>query len=99
MRSGGRKGSIIQASILLNDPLVLDRVHALKGSRLYTLLNHEPPFSNTQIVEELFLASLSRFPIETERQNAVGLLQEYRTQGAEDLLWTLINKPEFIADH
>jgi len=97
--SGGRKGSIIQASILLNDPLVLDRVRAQKGSRLYTLLNHEPPFGNTQIVEELFLATLSRFPTETEKQNAVGLLQEYRTQGAEDLLWTLVNKPEFLADH
>jgi hypothetical protein len=97
--SGGRKGSIIQASILLNDPLVLDRVHAQKGSRLYTLLDREPPLSNTQIVEELFLATLSRFPTETEKQDAVQLLQEFRTQGAEDLLWTLINKPEFIADH
>jgi len=97
--SSGRKGSIIQASILLNDPLVLDRVHAQKGSRLYGLLNHEPPFSNTQIVEELFLATLSRFPTEDEKHNAIQLLQEYRTQGAEDLLWTLINKPEFIADH
>jgi hypothetical protein len=97
--SGGRKGSIIQASILLNDPLVLDRVHAQKGSRLYNLLNHEPPFSNAQVVEGLFLATLSRFPTETEKQSAVQLLQEYRTQGAEDLLWTLINKPEFIADY
>jgi hypothetical protein len=97
--SSGRKGSIIQASILLNNPLVLDRVHAQKGSRLDALLNREPPFSNAQIVEELFLATLSRFPTEIEKQNSVALLQEYRTQGAEDLLWTLINKPEFIADH
>jgi len=97
--SSGRKGSVIQASILLNDPLVRDRVKAQQGSRLNALLNHEPPLSNLQIVEELFLATLSRFPTESEKQDAVALLQEYRTQGAEDLLWTLINKPEFIADH
>ena len=97
--SSGRKGSIIQASILLNDPLILDRVHAQKGNRLYALMNNEPPYSNSQIVEELFLASLSRFPTETEKDEAIELLREYRTQGAEDLLWSLLNKSEFIADH
>ena len=95
--SGGTRGSIIQASILLNNPLVLERVKASKGSRLMALLQHEPPHSNTHIVEELFLATLSRFPTEQEKELAIGLLQEYRTQGAEDLLWSLINRMEFIA--
>lgn len=97
--SGGRKGSILQASILLNNPLILDRVRAQKGNRLYELLNAEPPLSNAEIVEELFLATLSRVPTPAEKDASVGLLREYRMQGAEDLLWTLLNKPEFIADH
>jgi hypothetical protein len=96
--SGGIKGSIIQASILLNNPLVRERVKAQKGSRLFALLRHEPPYSNSQIVEELFLGTLSRFPTEQEREMSVKLLQDYRTQGAEDLLWSLINLPEFIAN-
>lgn len=96
--SGGTRGSIIQASILLNNPLILERVKASKGSRLATLLQHEPPHSNAHIVEELFLATLSRFPTDQEKELAVGLLQEYRTQGAEDLLWSLLNRLEFIAN-
>ena len=58
---------------------------------------HEPPYSNDQIVEELFLATLSRFPTEDEKKMAVKLLQEFHTQGAEDLLWSLINHLEFLA--
>jgi len=96
--SGGTKGSILQASILMNNPLIRERVKAQKGSRLQALLEAEPPLSNGAIVEELFLATLSRFPAEQEKEMAVKLLQEYRTSGAEDLLWSLINRLEFIAN-
>ena len=92
------RGSVIQASVLLNNPLVLERVKAQKGSRLFDLLQHEPPHSNSEIVEELFLATLSRFPNERETSTAVKLLQDYHTQGAEDLLWSLINRLEFSAN-
>jgi hypothetical protein len=94
----GTKGSVIQASVLLNDPLVLERVKAQKGSRLFDLLQHEPPHSNSEIVEELFLATLSRLPSEQEKSLAVKLLQDYHTRGAEDLLWSLINRLEFGAN-
>jgi hypothetical protein len=94
----GTKGSVIQASVLLNNPLVLERVKAQKGSRLYDLLQHEPPHTNSEIVEELFLATLSRLPSEQEKGIAVKLLQDYHVQGAEDLLWSLINRLEFGAN-
>ncbi len=94
----GTKGSIIQASVLLNNPLVLERTKARKGSRLFDLFQHEPPLSNSEIVEELFLATLSRFPSEQEKSIAVKLLQDYHTPGAEDLLWSLINRLEFGAN-
>ncbi|HUQ92500.1 MAG TPA: DUF1549 domain-containing protein [Bryobacteraceae bacterium] len=93
----GTKGSVIQASVLLNNPLVLERVKFSKGSRLFDLLQHEPPYTNAQIVEELFLATLSRFPSGREKDIGVKLLQDYHTQGAEDLLWSLINHLEFSA--
>ena len=95
--AGGGKGSIIQASILLNSPLIRERVRVQRGSRLESLLMHEPPYSNDQIVEELFLATLSRFPTENEKKMAVKLLQDFHAQGAEDLLWSLINHLEFLA--
>ena len=96
--SSGNRGSIVQASILLNNPLIQEKLRAQKGSRLDALLNHEPPYSNSRIIEELFLATLSRFPIEKEKTMALRLVQDYRAQGAEDLLWSLINKLEFIAN-
>ena len=96
--SSGGKVSVLQASILMNNPLIRDRVKAQKGSRLLALLEAEPPKSNDAIVEELFLATLSRFPTQKEKEMSVKLLQEYRTVGAEDLLWALINRFEFIGN-
>ncbi len=96
--SSGNRGSIIQASILLNNPLVQEKLRAQKGGRLHDLLNHEPHYDNSKIIEELFLATISRFPTEKEKEMALRLIQDYRTQGAEDLLWTLINKLEFIGN-
>ena len=49
--------STLQSSILLNSELVKEKLKAeTKGSRLGTLLNAEPPKTNKEIVEELFLA-------------------------------------------
>jgi hypothetical protein len=96
--SSGLKSSVLQASMLMNNPLIHERVKAKKGSRLFALLEAEPPRSNAEIVEELFLATLSRFPTAKEKEVAVKLLQEYRTAGAEDLLWALLNRFEFIAN-
>jgi hypothetical protein len=96
--SGGAKLTVLQASMLMNNPLIRERVKAKKGSRLLALLEAEPPKTNEAIVEELFLATLSRFPTNQEKAISVNLLREYRTSGAEDLLWALLNRPEFIAN-
>lgn len=96
--STGTKSSVLQASILMNNPLIRERVKAVKGSRLQKLLEAEPPRSNVEVVEELFLATLSRFPSAQEKEIGVKLLQEYRTAGAEDLLWALLNRVEFIGN-
>ena len=55
-----------------------------EGSRLHSLLNVEPPKSNAEIVEELFLATLARFPTKAELEFGVRLLAEHHAQGAED---------------
>jgi hypothetical protein len=96
--SGGTKGSIIQASILMNSPLVRERVKAAKGSRLLGLLEHQPPLGRERVVEELFLATLSRFPSAAEKAMALKLMEDRGSEGAEDLLWSLINSLEFVAN-
>lgn len=94
-----RSGSMVQASALLNSKFVKDRVRVQEKSRMYKMLNQDPPLSNEQIVEELFLAFLSRFPQPDERRVGVQTLQESHSAGLEDLAWSLINKPEFVLNY
>jgi hypothetical protein len=63
------------------------------------LLNAEPPKTNKEIVEELFLAVLARFPSSAESAFGEKLLAEHHAKGGEDLLWALINKPEFLLNY
>jgi hypothetical protein len=101
-RSRGVKslqGNMVQASLLLNSKLVKERVKVKSGSRLHSLLNREPPLTNDQLVEELFLAVLSRYPTPQERQVSVAQLAKYRDAGAEDILWALMNKLDFIFNY
>ena len=54
------------------------------------------------LVEQLFLATLSRHPAASERALAVSELAARPTdsrRAAEDLLWTLMNHPEFLFQH
>jgi len=94
-----RSGSMIQASALLNSKFVKVRVKVQEKGRMYKLLNQDPPLSNEQIIEELFLAFLSRFPQPEERKVGVRTLQDRHSAGLEDLAWSLINKPEFVLNN
>jgi hypothetical protein len=85
---------MIQAATLMNHDLLLDRVSVKKGSRLEKLLANNN--TGEQIVEELFLATISRPPQANEKRQALALLDRERKQGAEDLLWALLNRVDFI---
>jgi hypothetical protein len=56
----------------------------------------------SEVVEELFLATLSRQPREKE---AALLLEAFKAEGVdrrtavEDVLWALLNTKEFIYNH
>ena len=93
------KGNIVQSSLMLNSKVIKDRVKAKPGSQIRKLLDQEPPLSNEQLVEDLFLSTLSRFPSPEEKGLAVAQIQEYRTQGVEDLMWVLLNKLDFIFNY
>jgi hypothetical protein len=85
---------MIQAATLMNHDLILDRVSVKKGSRLEKLL--EGKNTDEEIVQELFLATISRPPQPGEKRQALALLGRERKQGAEDLLWALVNRVDFI---
>jgi len=96
----GDKGSIVQASLMLNSDVIKEKIMpSPEGSRVRSLLNKTPLLSNKQLAEELFLATLSRYPTKKELAIAVKHLEDYRDKGAEDLQWALINKLEFQVNY
>ena len=57
--------------------------------------------STPQMIEELYLASLSRYPTPQEIFNAASYIDgdtEPR-KAVEDLLWSLLNSREFLFNH
>ena len=52
----------------------------------------------TVLVKEVYLATLCRVPSETESGKAVDYISKADSQveGAQDLLWALINSPSFL---
>jgi hypothetical protein len=92
-------GSAIQALSLMNDPFVNTRIKSTSGSLLARLLTK----TDADLVKEAYLTILSRFPTTTEHQIALATLtgtsSATRTQRAENLLWSLYNKVDFIYNY
>ena len=102
------KTSIMQASLMMNSDLVREKILAkTKGSRVQTLLEKTPPWTwdkpdrpmKDEIVDELFLCTLSRYPTPEEKVASVDHIERYRDKGVEDLQWALINKPEMMVNY
>ena len=90
-------GSILQAMTLMNSPFVTRRVTAANGSLVDQLVKSAK--SSAEIVDELYLATLSRYPLAQEKQIAIEWLEKDRKQGAEDLHWGLLNKLDFVFNY
>jgi hypothetical protein len=91
-----RDVAINQTLFLMSDPVLLKK---MDGGRLKGLLASK--LADAQVVEELFLATLSRLPESAESKaalEAVGRAADRRA-GFMDVLWALINTREFILNH
>jgi len=91
-----REPSIAQTLFLMTDTDLLEQ---MKKGRLNDLLTGS--LTNGEIVDELFLATLSRFPDSTERESALAHVAgaDTRDSGFRDVLWALLNTREFILNH
>ena len=87
--------SLGQALSLINGPTIANAIAAPEG-RLALLLKANP--SDANLAEDVFLAVVSRMPTTRERRNALAHFKEAanRTEGAQDLMWALINSPAFL---
>jgi hypothetical protein len=91
-------GSPLQPLLLMNSPLVNERVTAAKDSRVQQLVETYKG-DNGRIVDELFLATLSRQPSTAEREIGIAALNKDRVKAAGDLQWALVNSVEFFFNY
>ena len=90
-------GSVLQAMMLMNNPFVTKRVQAANGSFVEQLVKSNK--TNAEVIEALYLATLSRYPLAAEKKLAMTWLAQDRKQGAEDLHWGLLNKLDFVFNY
>lgn len=92
-------GSVTQVLHLMNNSKVQARLTAEDGT-VARLVAGE--LSNAAVVEELYLAAYGRPPRPPERAAALGAFLRpgtTRRAAVEDLLWVLLNTPEFVLQH
>ena len=94
-----RDTSVAQALALMNDSFVVGRVGtSSRDGMLAGLLGSG--MDNGQFVDALYLNVLSRHPTDEESVAAQQLLQSgNRRTRAEDLLWALYNKVDFVFNY
>jgi hypothetical protein len=88
--------TVTQTLHLMNSPQLHARVTS-DDSRAAQLAKSDLP--EGRLVEEIYLLVYSRLPEEAEREIGRQLFAEEgtsRRQAAEDLMWALINTPEFV---
>jgi len=91
------EATIIQALHLMNSPLVIERVKSSQANgALAALLGQD----DGALVAGLYLRILSRYPTADELTTGIQLVQSgNRTEAAEDLMWSLYNKVDFIFNY
>lgn len=90
--------SLTQALQLINGATINDKVRRA-GNRVHKLLDAKT--ANPKVLEELYLATLSRRPTDGETQTAltyVGKASD-RNKAWEDIQWALFNSREFLFRH
>ena len=94
------EGSPSQVLYLMNDSFVVSRTKAQGSGASASLLARYLNGPDDQLIQRLFLTVLSRYPTEEESRYAASMLKSgNRTQQAENLLWSLFNKVDFIFNY
>jgi hypothetical protein len=88
--------SVPQTLFLMTEPALLAKI---KAGRLRRLL--DDGLCDAEVVEELFLGALSRFPDDAELRSVLDHLhgRPDREAALADVLWALINTREFVLNH
>ncbi|MCE9524745.1 MAG: DUF1549 and DUF1553 domain-containing protein, partial [Planctomycetales bacterium] len=99
-RSSG--GTLAQVLLLANSDEVENKIGSGEG-KIAKLLKDKK--TDKEIVDELYLSALSRFPTAEEQATLQKFLEPFaakpqdRQQAIEDVLWTVLNAKEFMFTH
>src|SRR5262249_22813005 len=87
--------SLAQALALVNGPTLSDAVADPQG-RVAALLAAKP--DDKRLVEEIYLATLCRLPTAQETDHCMKALAKNpnKQEGAQDLMWALMNTAAFL---
>ncbi|GAB4135824.1 MAG: DUF1549 and DUF1553 domain-containing protein [Planctomycetaceae bacterium] len=88
--------TVVQALHLMNSEKLAGKITSDTGRAAKLANSQRTP---AEIVEELYLLVYSRFPTDEERKIGISVFQKKgttRRQATEDLLWALLNTPEFV---
>jgi hypothetical protein len=89
--------SPVQAMMMMSSTVVTARMKAEGDTRVAKLLQSSK--SEDEIIEELFLSSLSRRPTAQELEVAKRLFAKDKKSGAQIVQWSVLNSPEFLVNH
>ena len=88
-----------------NSPTLLEALELLNGGTAYQMAEtgarHFVGFTDSALIEELYLSALSRFPTPKEQATAQQFLTKAsnRENAVTDLVWTMLNTQEFLFQH
>jgi uncharacterized protein DUF1549/uncharacterized protein DUF1553 len=92
------EGNMGQALALINGNEVNDKIAAPSGRVQQVVRSGKP---DGEVIEELYLAALSRRPTKQEVDDALSLVRSStsKAEGFEDVMWSLLNSREFLFIH
>ena len=93
-----------------SEPSIAQALHLMNSDETNKKIRHRDGLANQlakstltddEIIEHLYLATLSRYPSDKERALMVSAFADSnsRRAGVEDILWTLLNTREFVFNH
>ena len=91
--------TMVQVLHISNGDSLNDKLQA-KGNWIEKLLAEGAP--DDKLIENVYLAALSRFPTDAEKQNLIAALAEPgqdKRQLVEDLFWSVLSSREFLFNH
>lgn len=91
--------SVAQALHLMNSEEIMTKIHARTGTARRLANSAKTP---ADIIDDLYLGTLSRFPTEPERTVMLRVFADAgpdRQGAVEDVLWALLNSRSFVYNH